>query len=517
MNKTLKYGMECLLVAMLPMAFSACNDEAEFAELPSASFPAQVVMDIPAAQQQLIYKDNDTQVLPLVKGEKLTIGGSVLPEDATYKELAWSSSDEQVVTIDADGNLTAVGEGYAVIQLAPEACYPGSGIPQTLKVLVVDKLVPATALTLTADSDELYAGESLQMRFSLQPANVTYRTVKWSSSNEAVATVDADGRVTGKVSSEVAAKVTITATTLDGGQVAASKELTVLQIVQPESVTISQALSADNGQVLAIADKRVRLEYTTVPSNCTLSLIEWSSSDEEKATVENGVVTLNQQGNFGDVTITATCPATGNSSSVKLRIEEGLIRELFHDKDNYGWYNAKQSGNGTSSSHVWHDGYITITTYMQNATTGRADIKCWNAATWFHVGKYPIFAFRMDDVKDVESTIKSRNINIDAVGVSASGKEYKAIAGGNNKYLYDYKCSDGSHVFVYNLAEQACGTGGLMPANEWVKFTTLQIKHADMKNVDHQINYNLYWVQTFKSMDDLHKYIASEGLSFETN
>ena len=515
MNKMIRYGLEGLLAAALPLAFVACDNEAEFAELPSANFPSQVLMEIPAAQQQLIYEDNGTRVLPLVKGEALALSGSILPADATIKEMEWSSSDEQVVTIDAEGHLTAVGEGYAVIQLSPVACYPGSGIPQTLKVLVVDRLVPATSLVLTADSDELYAGETLQLGFALQPADVTYRTVKWSSSNEAVATVDANGLVTGKVSADVLAKVTITATTLDGGQVMASKELSVLQIVQPESVTIDPALSADNGHVLAIADKQVRLQYTTVPANCTLSLIEWTSSDEEMATVKDGVVTLNQQGHFGDVTITAKCPATGNTSSVKLHIEEGLVRELFHDKDNYGWYNAKQSGNGTSSSHVWHDGHITITTYMQNATTGRADIKCWNAATWFHVGKYPIFAFRMDDVKDVESTIKSRNINIDAVGVSASGKEYKAIAGGNNKYLYDYLCSDGSHVFVYNLAEQACGTGGLMPTNEWVKFTTLQIKHADMKTVDHQIDYNLYWVQTFKSMDDLHKYIASEGLTFE--
>ncbi|MBQ4445983.1 MAG: DUF4979 domain-containing protein, partial [Prevotella sp.] len=126
-----------------------------------------------------------------------------------------------------------------------------------------------------------------------------------------------------------------------------------------------------------------------------------------------------------------------------------------------------------------------------------------------------IFAFRMDDVKDLGHGITSRNINIDAVGKSASGADYKAIANGNNKYLHDYKCSDGSHVFIYDLSQQACGTGGIMPANETVDFTTLQIKHADMRTVDHQFQYNLYWVQTFKSMADLENYVKSEGLTWE--
>ena len=54
-----------------------------------------------------------------------------------------------------------------------------------------------------------------------------------------------------------------------------------------------------------------------------------------------------------------------------------------------------------------------------------------------------------------------------------------------------------------------------MPTNETVDFTTLQIKYADMKTVDHQISYNLYWIQTFKSLSDVQKYIKSEGLTYE--
>ena len=47
-------------------------------------------------------------------------------------------------------------------------------------------------------------------------------------------------------------------------------------------------------------------------------------------------------------------------------------------------------------------------------------------------------------------------------------------------------------------------------------FTVFQLKHADIKTVDHQLKFNLYWFQSFKSMDDLESYIKNvDGLTFE--
>ena len=55
-----------------------------------------------------------------------------------------------------------------------------------------------------------------------------------------------------------------------------------------------------------------------------------------------------------------------------------------------------------------------------------------------------------------------------------------------------------------------------MPTGETVAFSTLQIKHADMKTIDHQFDYNLYWVQTFKTIDDLEDYVKNtEGLTWD--
>lgn len=519
MKRTLIY-MGYLLMAAGTVATSCSDDET--ATLSSSIYPGNVEMIIPAEAQCLIYTDKEleTNVLPLIKGETVQLGCAITPDNATYKDVMWTSSNERVATVDADGLLKAVSgddTGFSIVQVAPDVSYSGSGIASSLRVIVVNELIPATSIEITSSADEVYAGETLQFSFSLQPADVTYKTVKWSSSNELIATVDNNGVVTGVENEENHAKVTIIATALDGSMVVGRKEITVNKKISPTDVTIDQAYSVDNEYMCAIAEKILKLNYTTIPEDCTKSLIEWSSSDETVATVDGGIVKFNQDGVFGNVTITATCPETGNSSSIKLHLAEGLIRELFHDKDNYGWYDAKQKGNETETSHVWSYGKMTVTTYTQNATAQRADFRCWNPKTWLHAGNYPIFAIRMDDLIDMEE-VTSRNITLDGSGTCDGVSFGGGLGNNNNRWLHDYKCSDGSHVFIYDLTQQAWEKDKnkvMLSTTSVAEFTTLQFKYADIKTLNHQVDYNVYWVQTFKTIADLQKYIESEGLTYE--
>ena len=135
-----------------------------------------------------------------------------------------------------------------------------------------------------------------------------------------------------------------------------------------------------------------------------------------------------------------------------------------------------------------------------------------------HAGNYPIIAIKVDDVKDLYKAegVTTRNLNFDCVGKSESGADFKALGGGNNKYTGDLLCSDGSHVFIYDMSTLAFGTGGLAPTNESISFNTFQLKYADIKTINHQITYNIYWFQTFKSVDDVKKYITDvDGLTYE--
>lgn len=500
--------------AFSALALGSCSDADSIPSVEPAYCPSEITLEIPDNVKPLIYTDNTgSEVLPMVKGEKVTLGYAVLPENATNKDVNWTSSQPNVATVE-DGTIEAIsgrGIGYSVVTVSPVGMYPGSGVSKTLKVKVDETLVQATEFAITSDKEEVYEGETAQLSVDITPENSTYRTVKWSSSDESIATVDDNGVVTAvKVAGTgTVCTVDITASAYDGSGTTGTKTLTVKRVVTPEDVTIEQTYSADNGYLCALNEKQLTLSYTTQPVDCTTSLIEWTSSDPSVATVADGVVTFK---GFGEVTITAATP-DGKSSSIKLNIPVGLIRETYHDENMMNFYAADAKA---SAATGWHDGYITVTTKTVNATTQRMDLKWWNTPVTLHAGNYPIIAIKIDDVKDLYAGVTARNLTFDVVGKgSDTGKEYKALGGGANKYSSNFKCSDGSRVFIYDLSKVSFGTGGKAPTNESISFTTFQFKYADIKTIAAPVTYNVYWLQTFKSVADVEAYVKSEGLTIE--
>jgi hypothetical protein len=521
-NKRQLIGLSFIIchLSFSMMLASCAKDDDRIPNIEAAYCPSAIEMQIPAEFQKLIYTDNTgASVLPLIVGQNVQLGYTLEPADATFQNVVWTSSDVNVATV-TDGKVEALSEkglGYSMITVAPKGMFAGSGVLSTLKVKVDARLQQATGITLYADATEVYEGESVALSYDIEPEATTYRTLEWSSSDESVATVDSKGVVTGVSTggSAITKVATITGKAMDGSGVSASIDITVKRIVQPQSIELDQRFSAESGYAFALNEQGAALQYTTVPAESTKSVIEWSSSDETIATVEGGYVTFK---GFGEVTITANCPETGYKSSIKLNIPVGLLRETFHNEKHYSIYNASQSGNGTSSSHEWHDGYITVTTYTVNATTQRADLKWWDTPATLHAGNYPVIAIKVDDVKDLykEEGVTARNLNFDVVGKSESGADYKALGNGNNKYTGDLKCSDGSHVFIYDLSKLTFGTGGAAPTNESISFNTFQLKYADIKTIGRQVTYNLYWFQTFKTVDDVKKYVTEvDGLTYE--
>ncbi len=510
----------CFVAVLLGLA--ACQPK-EQPELKPAYCPASISINLPQAQSQLIYVDETgSAVLPLLVNENVQMSCTITPDTVTYSDVMWASSNEEVVSVTQDGLITALAEGttgFSVISVTPVGMYSGSGVTATLKVRVSAQLVPASSMSLAATVDTIYVGENSTLTPTILPENATYRTVAWTSENEAIATVDQNGVVTGvDVPEGTTTEVNITATALDGSNVSASYKIVVMRIVDPEEITIDPKFSKDS-YACAMNEKSVKLAYTTVPAQSTQSRISWSVDKPEIATVDAGVVTFNQEGNFGEFTVTATLP-NGNSSSITMNMPAGLMRELFDDPNNITWHDAGQSNNGTETSYVWNEnGTITITTYSQNAEKQRADIKCYATPVYICPANYPIFAIKMDDVKDKYAAdgVTARNINFDTSGndLADDAKFSGNVGGSNNKYAYDFKCSDGSHVFIYDLATQTFQTGGLFPADHIGKFGTFQFKHADIATIDHQITFDLYWIQSFQSLDALKAYLTAEGLTWD--
>ena len=490
-----------LMMGLATAAMTSCSDDNEGGNLYSAVIPSKVEFNLPEAQQQLVYTDaTGAKCLPLVKGETLQLQYTMTPEDVTYNDVRWTSSNVDFATVSDQGLVTAVnGDGYSIVQVAPVGLHEGSGINANLKVVVSSEMRKATAITVTSTSTEVYAGDTLHFCAFIAPDNSTYKTVKWSVDNEAAASIDPmTGILTAKQAEAATTPVKVIATALDGSGVVGEKSVNVKKIVSPESVAIDQTFSAANGYECALNEQTLNLGFTTVPAECTTSLLKWTSSDESIATVDAGVVSFK---GFGKVTITAATP-DGKTSSIELNIPCGLVRETYRNENHYSF-----RPDNASTKYTWGDGFLTVTTAATNATTQRADLKWYDLPLTLHAGNYPVLAVKIEDAKDLGIGVTGRNLNMDAVGKSESGKEYKALGGGNNKWSNELKCADGSRVFIYDLSKVAFGTGGVAPTNESISFRVFQLKYADIKTIDHSFNYKVYWMQTFKSVADVENYV----------
>ena len=216
-------------------------------------------------------------------GETVELTATVMPEDATDKTVSWTSSDEAVATVDAEGKVTAVALGEATITAT---C---GEVSTYCTVTVV--ATPAESITISQETATLKVGETVELTATVMPEDATDKTVSWTSSDEAVATVDAEGKVTAVALGEA----TVTAKC---GEV--STYCTVTVVATPaESITISQETAT-----LKVG-KTVELTATVMPEDATDKTITWASSDEAVATVDaEGKVTAVA---LGEATITATC------------------------------------------------------------------------------------------------------------------------------------------------------------------------------------------------------------------
>ena len=129
----------------------------------------------------------------LVVGEKGKITVNVTPKNASNKTLTYKSSNPQIASVDVNGNVTGVSSGTATITISTT---DGSKKKATVSVTVKNP-VHATSVNITGAS-EVAVGGTIKLSFTTVPANAVEKTVTWSSSNTAVATVNENGVVTGK-------------------------------------------------------------------------------------------------------------------------------------------------------------------------------------------------------------------------------------------------------------------------------------------------------------------------------
>lgn len=227
-------------------------------------------------------------------GSTGTLVASVGTDTATNKNIVWSSSNYDICYVDGNGNLSANSVGNAVITATAA---DGSGVSASCIVKVVD---PVIGITVEPDTVRLLVGDSAKVTAVITPDSATVKDVSWTSSNEAIATVDESGEIfalsTGKCK--------ITATSQDGNEVKGVCWVYVTPVVNISSLRINSK------EIYMLSGRARQLSVIVRPVNNTDSY-EWYSTDTGIVQVDqNGVITTVGPG-------TADVFVISNNSSVE--------------------------------------------------------------------------------------------------------------------------------------------------------------------------------------------------------
>jgi len=271
------------LIMAIAILFANCSKDQEDISV------SGVTLDIPVA------------ILDVDK--TITLTATIQPADAFNQTITWTSSNVSVASIDNNGTVTAKAPGAATITVTTQ----DGGFTASCDITVKTPVIPVAGITLNKLTLSFVEGDFETLIASVSPDNATNQTVKWTSSNETVATVTNNGKVTAKAPGTA----TITVTTEDGGKTASCVVTVAAPIVQVTGVTLNRTtLTLDEG-------KSFTLIATILPNNATNKTVTWTSSNKKVATIDSQGIVKGESSGTATITVTtqdsnktATCVVT---------------------------------------------------------------------------------------------------------------------------------------------------------------------------------------------------------------
>lgn len=223
---------------------------------------------------QPVKKINVTASEPSVTvGKEISLTAAAEPSDASIPRVTWSA-DEKYVSVDQNGVVKGLQRGTGRIVAA---AVDGSNVRANFSVRVVQN---PTEVTLKDESVTLDVGKSYIVRATVLPANADDKKVNWVSSDESVAKVGRDGRITAVSIGECQ----VTAACNADSSLTASVTVHVQQPVTRIAFTAKEAFAYEG--------ETTQLSWVVEPATATNPKVAFSSSNTRVVTVdENGLVT----------------------------------------------------------------------------------------------------------------------------------------------------------------------------------------------------------------------------------
>jgi len=213
--------------------------------------------------------------LNLEVGKTGTLSAVITPENATNKNVVWASSNENVAFVDQNGLVTIKNSGTANITVTTV----DGGFTATCAITAV---VPVTGISIDKEYLSLKPGATYSLVATIMPTNATNKGITWSSSDPNVATVDANGNVTGKA----IGSTIVTVSTNDGNYTTS---------VNVAIVTVPVRLINLSRNSITVNGKVEKLVANINPGNISVDKLIWTIDNSD-------IINISTDGKFAYVT-----------------------------------------------------------------------------------------------------------------------------------------------------------------------------------------------------------------------
>ena len=267
--------------------------------------------------------------LPVNSQEKMKI--TYTPSTANFRNVEWSSSNEDILTVSRDGTISAIKEGQA--EVTATAMVNGGYISNTVTVSVYKKAVES--ISLSDSKLTVFEKNNKTLSYEVLPSDASYKNVKFVSSNTNVATVDANGNITGVKAGEC----TITVVSEDDATIVSScnivvKEKPVLVAGQMSYLCSDYFQNAGNSsEPLSCAPSLGNTKLLVIPVWFKDSKSFISNRDNVRDDIRKVYFGTEQETGWQSV---KTFYETESNGRLTLN---GTVSEWYEEDNNYSYYN----------------------------------------------------------------------------------------------------------------------------------------------------------------------------------
>ena len=241
----------------------------------------------------------------LIEGDSKLLTYVVEPSNASNKNVKWESSDASIVSVDQKGKISANKVGNVTVTAISEM----GNKTASCSVIVGEKVILITSISLNKIELSLLEGDSEKLIAEIAPTNASNKNIDWKSSDETIAIVDSEGKVTALKAG--VALITVTARGSDKKDVCSI-------LVEPKIVAVT-GVTLNKKSLTIIKGESDYLTAEVIPSDATNKEITWKSDNPEIASVDsNGKIMAYE---IGSTIITATTEDGGKKAQCEVNVE----------------------------------------------------------------------------------------------------------------------------------------------------------------------------------------------------